>query len=78
MTRVLRLIVLVAFIVPVLGCEQPTTAPTTQDAPQPQSLPTVQMTLGSRTYTLEIAATDDRADAPAEHAGKSWDDLRIP
>lgn len=39
-----------------LGCEQP---PTTQEGPAPQSLPTTQMTIGSRLYTLEIADEEE-------------------
>lgn len=60
MIRLIRILVVLAFTLPAVGCEQPTTAPTPQSEPQPQSLPTVEITLGARTYTVEIANTEDQ------------------
>jgi uncharacterized membrane protein (UPF0127 family) len=49
------LVLLIASLLASGGCE----APATQAGPQPQSLPTTQVVVGSKTYTLEIADEDE-------------------
>jgi len=72
MTAAMRSL-LTLLLLAVLGCEQPPAA--TRPGPKPQSLPTTQMKIGDRIYTLEIADEEQerqtglmhRDSMPADH-----------
>lgn len=72
MTAAFRPLLMLLFVFQ-LGCEQPPA--TTQPEPKPQSLPTTQMKIGDRLYTLEIADEEQerqvglmhRDSMPADH-----------